>query len=293
MAGNRRGGQECDGRALELVATDLDGTLLRSDGQISDRARAALAAARRAGLPVVTVTGRPAAQARQLTAGSGMYPLAVCGNGAEICDLANGLVLRRDYVPLGAAIEMMGQLRARLPEVSCTWENHRGQGPGRESEAVPRWPVAKLLIRCPGLPAEVLATQARAVADGLTVTWSTGKTVEVLAPGVSKGAALARLARWLGVSLADVLAIGDAQNDLSMLGVARWAVAVRNASPALLASADLIVASNDEEGVAQLLERLAADRQPPAFQSQVGRCPRAGQLSPALQAQRAGPTDQT
>jgi hypothetical protein len=121
--------------------------------------------------------------------------------------------------------------------------------------------VAKLLIRRRGLLAADLAAAVAAEAPaGLTVTWSTGETVEVLGPGVSKGAALARLARWLGISLDRVLAIGDGHNDLPMLAIAGRAATVANASAPVRAAAGLIAASNDEDGVAQLLEQLAAGR---------------------------------
>jgi HAD superfamily hydrolase (TIGR01484 family) len=251
--------------AVDLLATDLDGTLLRGDGQISDRTRAALALARRSGLRVVAVTGRPAAQARALTAGAGLDPLAVCANGAEICDLARGRSLRRDYLPPAAARDLISALRATVPAAAVAWEDHRGRsgGParGRALAAVPPRPVAKLLIRRHGFPAADLAAAVTAAAPaGLTVTWSTGETVEVLGPGVTKGTALARLARGLSISLDRVLAIGDGHNDLPMLSIAGRAAAVANASASVLAAASLVTASNDEDGVAQLLEQLAAGR---------------------------------
>jgi hydroxymethylpyrimidine pyrophosphatase-like HAD family hydrolase len=250
--------------AIDLVATDLDGTLLRSDGRISDRTRSALALARRSGLRVIAVTGRPAVQARALTAGAGLDWLAVCANGAEICDLPRCRPLRRDYLPAAAARDLISRLRASVPEAAVAWEDHRGQGgpvPGLARAALPPGPVAKLLIRRRGLPAADLAAAVTAAAPaGLAVTWSTGGTVEVLGPGVSKGAALARLAGWLGIGLDRVLAIGDGHNDLPMLAIAGGAAAVANAPAPVLAAAGLITASSDEDGAAQLLERLIAAR---------------------------------
>jgi hydroxymethylpyrimidine pyrophosphatase-like HAD family hydrolase len=260
-----------------LVATDLDGTLLRSDGRISGRTRAALALARRSGLRVVAVTGRPAAQARALIAGAGLDDLAVCANGAEICDLARGRSLRRDYLPPAAARDLISRLRATVPAAAVAWEDHQGQGGapacglapvpgpdparGPDPAGFPPRPVAKLLVRQRGLAAADLAAAVTAAAPaGLTVTWSTGETVEVLGPGVTKGAALARLARGLGIGLDRVLAIGDGHNDLPMLAIAGRSAAVANAPAAVRAAAGLVTASNDEDGVAQLLEQLAAGR---------------------------------
>jgi hydroxymethylpyrimidine pyrophosphatase-like HAD family hydrolase len=261
--------------AVDLVATDLDGTLLRGDGRISDRTRAALALARRSGLRVVAVTGRPAAQARALTAGAGLDPLAVCANGAEICDLARGRSLRRDYLPPAAARDLISALRATVPAAAVAWEDHHGRagGPaparGPAPAGFPSRPVAKLLVRRRGLAAADLAAAVAAAAApaGLTVTWSTGETVEVLGPGVTKGAALARLAHGLGIGLDRVLAVGDGHNDLPMLAIAGWPAAVANAPAAVRAAAGLITASNDEDGVAQLLEQLAAARPSTARQA--------------------------
>jgi hydroxymethylpyrimidine pyrophosphatase-like HAD family hydrolase len=84
-------------------------------------------------------------------------------------------------------------------------------------------------------------------------------TVEISAAGVSKAAALAELCAELGVEADEVVAFGDYPNDLPMLEWAGHAVAVANAHPDVLAAADEITASNEEDGVALVLERLAAD----------------------------------
>ena len=72
---------------LRLVASDLDGTLLRSDGSVSDRTRAALAAARAAGLEVVLASARPPHWLSEIAADVGTGDLAICCNGAVVHDL--------------------------------------------------------------------------------------------------------------------------------------------------------------------------------------------------------------
>jgi hydroxymethylpyrimidine pyrophosphatase-like HAD family hydrolase len=77
----------------------------------------------------------------------------------------------------------------------------------------------------------------------------------LFATGVSKGAALARLAADLGVPLAETLAIGDGSNDVSMLRVAGLGVAMGHATPSVRLAADVVTASNGEDGAAQAIER--------------------------------------
>jgi hydroxymethylpyrimidine pyrophosphatase-like HAD family hydrolase len=88
------------------------------------------------------------------------------------------------------------------------------------------------------------------------VTTSSADLLEIAGPGVSKAVALAELAAGRGVVAADVIAFGDMPNDLPMFAWAGYAVAVANAHPEVLAAADEITVSNDEDGVAIVLERL-------------------------------------
>jgi hydroxymethylpyrimidine pyrophosphatase-like HAD family hydrolase len=82
------------------------------------------------------------------------------------------------------------------------------------------------------------------------------RIVELSAPGVHKAAGVAAAARLLGRDPADVLAFGDAPNDVEMLMAAAWGVAMGNGHPDVVAIADEQTASNDDDGVAVVLERL-------------------------------------
>jgi len=138
--------------------------------------------------------------------------------------------------------------------------------PGADSADAPRdvvrgRPAIKLLVRQPNASSELMAAAVRELlgaASGvrLDVTYSTGYgLIEVSAPGVTKGTGLARLAGELGIAPADVLALGDMPNDLSMLHWAGHGVAMANAHPAVLEAADEITAGNSEDGLAIILER--------------------------------------
>jgi hydroxymethylpyrimidine pyrophosphatase-like HAD family hydrolase len=119
-------------------------------------------------------------------------------------------------------------------------------------------PVAKLLARHATMAAdELLALAVEVLGAEVAVTSSSREALlEISAPGVTKASALAGLAGRAGISSAQVVAFGDMPNDLPMLAWAGRAVAVANAHPEVLALADEITASNDDDGVALVLERL-------------------------------------
>ena len=109
------------------------------------------------------------------------------------------------------------------------------------------------------MAADELLALAVEVLDGqVAVTSSSSEALlEISAAGVTKASALAALAARAGIPAAEVVAFGDMPNDLPMLAWAGRAVAVANAHPEVLAVADEVTASNDEDGVALVLERLA------------------------------------
>ena len=265
--------------AVRLVATDLDGTLLRSDGTVSARTRAALAHARERGIDVVATTGRPprlvAALGEQL---GGSVDVAVCANGAMTVALGPGgavaSVLEHHPLAPPLARRVVEGLRATLPgilftfELGLEWAREPGFQETFRPPAAPRLadalelaaePVTKLLARHPTLPfAEVLATAQSVCGGDAVATTAGGPTVEISAAGVTKAWALARLCAGRGVAPTEVLAFGDAPNDLQLLAFAGRAVAVANAKPEVLAAAHEVTAANDEDGVAVVLERVFA-----------------------------------
>ena len=121
-------------------------------------------------------------------------------------------------------------------------------------------PVLKLLVRGPDADVAVLrSVVSRVVGDSAEVTWSSTYAeplLELSAAGVHKGSALAALAGRLGIGAPDVVAFGDMPNDVAMLRWAGTGVAVANADPEVLAVADLVAATNDEDGVARTLTDL-------------------------------------
>jgi Cof subfamily protein (haloacid dehalogenase superfamily) len=260
-------------RAVRLVACDLDGTLLLPDTTVSPRTLAAIGRLRRAGVAFLIVTGRPPRSVREIAGRAGLGGLAVCANGALVYDLDADQVLTS--TPLASAVgrRLVGELRRVLPGVVFAGEDERGfrresAWAGRGLDVVDEVihadplevvaePVAKLLVRHPDLSlAELVARVRELASDQAVVTYSGTSLVEVSAAGVTKAYALDWVCRRLRIPAAAVLAIGDMPNDLPMLAWAGRSVAVANAPPEVRQAADEVTASNRDDGVALVLERL-------------------------------------
>jgi Cof subfamily protein (haloacid dehalogenase superfamily) len=262
---------------IRLVASDLDGTLLRPDETVSERTRAALAAVRHAGIALVLVTGRPPRGLRRIAAAIGVGGVAICANGAVLYDLDAGAVLDQRPLAAAAATRLIAALRAAIPgalfavELEAGFRREAGWDPsefnaGGQVVAVgaelATAPVAKLLVRHPDLTSPELARLAtKAAGHDAVVTWSGDRLVELSAAGVTKATALQRLCQRLGIPREQVIAFGDMPNDLAMLAWAGHSVAVANARPEVREAADEVTASNLEDGVAVVLERILAERQ--------------------------------
>jgi Cof subfamily protein (haloacid dehalogenase superfamily) len=258
---------------VRLAAIDLDGTLLRSDGTISQRSRDAIRAVREAGVLVVIVTARGPASVTELAKDAGIVGSAICSNGGLIVDLASGAVLRERLLETETAIRLVHGLRERLPGIvfaveheafahepgfaAWGWEPPAGTRVANALELLED-PATKLILRHADHEVEAVAAVARELAgNALTVVQSGGEAVEVTAVGVNKAAGLAEVAAEHGIDAADVIAFGDYPNDVPMLAWAGRGVAVANAHAEVLAVADEVTASNDDDGVALVLERLA------------------------------------
>jgi HAD superfamily hydrolase (TIGR01484 family) len=256
-----------------LVASDLDGTLVRSDGTVSDRTRAAVRRAQASGAVFVMVTARPPRWMDALADLVGDHGVAIVANGAILYDVASRTALRTRLIDPAIALEIAAAIRAEIPGVQFAIEraDRYGQEPGYEN----RWPkpddslvgelaellvepAAKLLVRHPEWHADVLLTRVSAVVgDRVTASHSGGeRLVEISATGVSKAATLADFAATHGIPAADAIAFGDSLNDRPMLAWAGTSSAVAIAHDQVLAVADRVCPSNDDDGVAVVLEEL-------------------------------------
>lgn len=262
-------------RTIRLVATDLDGTLLRDDRTISERTRRALAAAQAMGVTVALVTGRPPRFVQPLADELGLTGAAVCCNGAMLYDLASGAMLEHSPMESATALALVRRLRATDPGVAFAVERglrygsepaYRALGGGflrpdddeiADAITLCAAPVTKLIARHPVLDGPAFYPLAREIAGDLAmVTISGPRFIEISALGVDKAVTLERFCARLGVTPIQTVAFGDMPNDAPMLRWAGRGVAVANAHPEALAAAEEITASNMDDGVAITLERL-------------------------------------
>ena len=257
----------------KLVATDLDGTLLHTDGTVTDRTRAALTAVEDLGVTVVFVTGRPIRWMAELWHHVGDHGLAVCSNGGIVYDVPARAVRSSRPIPVEIGLQVAGLMREGIPGTSFALEKTTGFG--KEPAFMERYPLpadievgpldaifddrtVKLLARHEELDPEAFWNQVEALVGHLvTTTWSsTGALVEISAADVTKASTLALLCEELAVAPEEVVAFGDMPNDLAMLAWAGTSYAMANAHPSVLDLAQRQAPSNEDDGVAAVLEDL-------------------------------------
>ncbi len=282
-------------RSFQLLAADLDGTLLGPDYQLSPRTRQALLAARRTGVRLAILTGRILAAARPVLDRAGLRDVLLAAhNGAVVQDLASGSFLwahcldrKLALEALAAATQVPGPKNVALAESPA--EGGRlllaappTSGMRRYLESIPLDPavtpdLSDFLRRHEPSVVEVTVsgrTQVldqveRAVAERLGRRVSIVSTryperdlvvLDVLPKGATKAKALADLASELGVPREGILALGDNANDLEMLRFAGLGVLMGNAPSNLDASGLARTASHTEDGAALAIERYLLGR---------------------------------
>ncbi|MFD6417797.1 HAD family hydrolase [Streptomyces sp. NPDC060194] len=271
------------GFPYKLVATDLDGTLLRSDDTVSARTRDALAAATATGAAHLVVTGRSVAWTRHILDDLGYDGLAVCGQGAQLYHAGEHRLLTSVTLDRQLAGLALSKIEAEIGPLALAASRdgldgevllgpgYRTHGDGPESanplpyvpfsDPAALWaaPLNKVYIQHPGLDDDSLAEVARRVAGDLVgVVMAGAGIVEILPLGLTKATGLSLAARRLKATAAQTIAFGDMPNDIPMFGWAGHGVAMENAHTALKAVADEVTASNNADGIAVVLERLLA-----------------------------------
>lgn len=263
-----------------LIALDVDGTILHHDGHLSQRVADAIKALDEAGAHIVIATGRSAVATIPIIEDLGLLReggVAVCSNGAITLALdpayAGGYQITEavtfDPRP---AVELLRQARpdalVAVEEVgvgfklSAPFPDGELQGDLRvvDDEELVGHPATRVTFRDPNGSAESFSELVDRI--GLHgVNYAVGFTAWLdLAPeGVSKGSALEQVRRRLGIEPSCTIAVGDQRNDLEMLGWAARGVAMGQSPAEVIEAADETTASVEEDGLALLLEQVAAD----------------------------------
>ncbi len=260
---------------IGLVAIDLDGTLLTCDKKLSLRCVRAIDRAQRQGVAVVIASARPPRAVREIYRLLGLDTVQINYNGALIHDAPRKrhIFHRPLPVPLARHVtelarRMDGSIAVSLEILDRWYTDHIVEGLETETSrsfdpdsiaplhAYLNRPITKLMLLA---PPERLAPVRECIGQRfegqIGLAFTDPHLIQVHHPGACKARALERVARMYGVDRANVMAIGDAPNDESMLRWAGWGVAVANAWPQARNAAKAIVPSNDEDGVAFAIER--------------------------------------
>ncbi|GAA4244163.1 HAD family hydrolase [Dactylosporangium darangshiense] len=262
----------------KLIATDLDGTLVRSDETVSDYTREVLERVRSAGIHVVGATGRGPRLTELVRRDIPAADFLVMGGGSRVLDVRDPehpLVLRDERLDGAVLAEVLSRLERELGTLSVLIEAGDHHDAPLWGDADPAWrydavearvrtecltgPVIKGFARHPEHDVDaLLATAQRLIPPDLAAVTQAGLGyIEICPPGVDKATGLMVVATALGIDPGDVLVFGDMPNDVPMF---RWAgfsrVAVANAHPQLRALADETTLTNDEDGVATYLEAM-------------------------------------
>jgi Cof subfamily protein (haloacid dehalogenase superfamily) len=260
----------------DLVAADLDGTLLTPELEFSPALPGALEALEAAGVPFLICTGRMFRSARRVAAQLGLrHGPIVCYQGAMVADLGTGERLLHRPMDGGVAAEVVRRLRDLGRHLNAyiddqlyveqldAWARRYAEYAevGIEvvddlaAEVAARPPTKFVVLSEPADVDVLLPLLQEEWGDRLFVARSQPSYIELAAPGVSKSGALQWLCDREGLRRERTVACGDAQNDLDMLRWAGLGVAMAEAPPDVRAAADLVV---PRAGLPELLATLAA-----------------------------------
>lgn len=261
---------------FRLVAFDIDGTLLGSDRQLQPGTRLGLEAIREAGAQIMLASGRPIPGLKQLAEKLEIgEDLILAGmNGSIIVDKASGEVIARREIDAQTAQEIIDHVLSRglivmIPlgeelfasEPEHPQVRHEAEGNALSIRPLPQVadlpePATKLLFT--GERPELLELQKeldRDFADRAECTFSSPIYFEATARGVDKSSAITDYCAAKGIPLEAVMAFGDNGNDITMLSAAGLGVAMGNGIPEAKEAADVVTATNDDEGIARILEQ--------------------------------------
>jgi Cof subfamily protein (haloacid dehalogenase superfamily) len=258
---------------VEAIACDLDRTLIAEDAVLRPRTRAAIAAARAAGIHVVLVTGRMFQSVRHYALAAGIDDPVVCYQGAVVAEPESGRWLRHVPIELEVAREAIAVLYERGFDLNCyvgdelyvrtvTAEARRYA----DFQDLELHPVGDLLAWLSEAPTKLVVIDDPLVLDDLEVrlkehfgprlyiSKSLPYFLELASPDVTKAAGLDFLAALLPFSRERTVAFGDGENDVELVDWAGYGVAVANAHDRVKAVADFVCPPVQEEGVAQVIE---------------------------------------
>lgn len=272
---------------IKLVATDMDGTFLDDDKNIPEENMKVLRECAAAGIEVVPATGRAMKGIPEAIKNLPGVRYAITTNGAVVADLKAGVIADARRIPVDLAVRIMTIARTSQDDImydayidgiaytmDCFYQNLERyvHTPGMVAlvrstrKVVPdnidyvlerNTEIDKINMYFPSMDARSRMRKVLSEIPGIFVSSSIPNNLEINAAGADKGGALLRLAEFLGIKREETMALGDGENDLSMIQAAGIGVAMENGEEDVKAAADYITVTNNEAGVAAAIRKFA------------------------------------
>lgn len=265
--------------AYKLIAMDLDGTLLNDQKVITEKTKAALMAAQNKGIRLALASARPSPglfRERDALDMQNFNGILMSYNGGRIVDAETGKVLFETSMDLQETKQVLRQLE-KLPvtpilddgakfyvtdkdgykvDYECRNNNMICSEAGNLADFLTFAPIKILMSVQPEELPIVQKQIAAFLPESLTVVQTAAFYLEIIPKVINKGQGIRDICKVLGMEPAEVIAFGDAENDIPMLRTAGMGVAMGNAQETVKAAADMVTLSNNDDGIAAALEKL-------------------------------------
>lgn len=270
---------------IKMIGLDLDGTVFDNEKHISEENKKAIREALKAGIIVLPATGRPLIGLPQEMLDIEGIRYALTSNGGAIYDLETRQAVYEDCIPNKTGIEIAEALKQAdgLAEVYLDGVCYADKQQFERALQYPLPPSFIEYMKVSRIPVEHLTSFIQENGRGiqkmhmifgsqearrhgfeilkqfneLAVTSAMSFNIEVNKKSADKGSGLLALGKLLGIKKEEIMACGDAGNDLEMFKKIGFAVAMGNAEPEIKAAADAVTKSNEEDGVALAIRKYA------------------------------------
>ena len=258
--------------SYKLVAVDLDRTLLHTDGTISEYTRNMIQKCLKNGMGFTLATGRMYCSALPFAKSLDLKLPLITYQGALVKDI-DGSVISALHLDHDLALQVEEYLRqtgthytiysdenmyfSTFGQRFLDYAHHIGVKPQMVPQRMGSLPVTQFGVFAEPETIRIVKRQIDSVFGGKVRTVvSGGHFLEICHPLAKKSHGLKQLAKRMGISPSEIVAVGDNNNDLDMIAYAGLGVAVDNALPAVKEVANYVTTSNDDDGVANLLEKI-------------------------------------
>ena len=270
---------------IKMIGLDLDGTLLTDRKEFTDRSKRALRTAIDSGIVVLIATGRPLTGIPEEIRNFPGMRYALTSNGAKVMDVWEKRVVDEHLLSAKLAEKAL-EICGKYDTLQEVYYDGVSYAPADKRDMIPRYHknpnmweymrktrtwvedifrmvresdrgLDKIQMLFADMEERTKAWQELSEVEGLELVGSLGYNIEINAAGVNKGSGLVSLGRLLGIRREEIMACGDGDNDLLMLKEVGFGVAMANAEEEVKKAADYITLSNEEDGVADAIEKFA------------------------------------